>query len=107
LSRVAIDTNVCIFLAAASFRVDVVAIGSAQEIVLFRRYLESMTLEQARDLIQASMRGLTFFLVGLQHDLLNLVPIAVIDSIEHVKFGALDVDLQQIDAVNLLRTDNF
>jgi len=57
--------------------------------------LEPVLRQYCDDLVRQPVRILQF-----QDDLVDTVPIFVVQAFEYVQFGALDVHLQQIDAFN-------
>ena len=67
---------------------------------------EQQVLQLLQQLQQRDHRLPVLRNIYLQHDLLDLLPVCLVDPRQNVPFALLDVDLQQIDAFDLLLLDD-
>src|SRR3954466_5125811 len=75
--------------------IDVVDVGSDIELVLQADDRESVVLEQRR-----RHRDATVDVVNLEDDLPDLGPVGLVDPLDDLQLAALNIDLEEIDAVD-------
>src|SRR5690242_7029493 len=94
---IAAETLACL---GRSNRIHVTEVHSLQQIILLDEDLEPMIGHKIGDWIQISLR------VDLDDELPNLDPVGFGQSKQDVEFALLDVDLEEVDAIDLSFADN-
>src|SRR2546421_8727045 len=81
-------------------RVDVAQLGVSQQRILLDHHVEAVTLEQLCDRLHVVA------LIDLDHRLADLRPIVRVEPAQHIQLALFDVDLEQVDALDLLLRDD-